>query len=90
VVSEVFGVAPHTGEEARLERVHPVQPEEVEAWPVRDTAVLNRSALLVEDWDPQPAEIVGVAGRPDDRCDVLPDEVESINLSDGGGKTCQS
>ena len=21
-------------------------------WPVRDTAVLNRSALLVEDWDP--------------------------------------
>jgi hypothetical protein len=84
VVREVSRIAADAREQARFERVHPVQAQEVEPRDVSDPALLERPALSVQDRDSQPTLVVAVIGRPDDRRDVLAPHVEALDLGDRG------
>jgi hypothetical protein len=64
-----------------------VQPEEVQPGRLGDATPLYRPATLIEYRNVDPAEVVRVAGRPDDRVDVLPGEVERVDLIEGDGKS---
>ena len=84
MVGEVLRVASDAGKQAGLERVHPVQAEEVEPRHLGDAALVERPTVGIEDRDSQPAVVVVVAGRPDDRGDVLAPQVEGLDLGDCG------
>src|SRR5262249_21003104 len=51
-VCEILGVVPHAPDEARPAPRLPGQPQEIDAGLRRDTAVVFRTALLVERIDP--------------------------------------
>src|SRR5215831_16584008 len=84
VSGEVLRVAADAGEQAGLERVHPVQAQEVEPGHLADSTLLERPALGIEDRDSQPSVVVVVAGCPDDHRDVLAPQVEGLDLGDRG------
>ena len=77
---EVLRVAADAGEQAGPERVHPVQAQEGESRYLGDPAPLQWPAAVIEHRETQPAVVVVVAGCPDDRCDLLAPEVESLDL----------
>ena len=70
MVGDVFRVVPYAPDEAGAAAREPGQPEEVDASLTRHPALVPRAAVLAEGVDLEPAELGGVAGRPDDRRDA--------------------
>lgn len=87
VVGEIFCVAANAGEQAGLDRVHPVQAQEIEPRRRADPALLQRSASDIQDRGQQPAVVVVVAGRPDDRCNVLATQIQDSTSTTVAGRS---
>lgn len=79
-VSEVFGIATHTGQQAGLEGVHPVQTEKQQSRYCGDAALLHRPAVGVGHVGVQPVVVVFVAGGPDDTRDSFAIDVDLLDL----------
>src|SRR6478609_8356572 len=77
---EVFGIGADAREQARLERVHPVQAEEVQPWKWTDSALVEWTSPAIEHRETEPAVVVLVTGGPDDRRNPLAPEVERADL----------
>ena len=67
---QVFGIVPDTPDERGSPSRQPGQPQEVKPRHARNAALMHRAAPVIEGVDLHPAEIEGIARRPDDRVDA--------------------
>src|SRR5262245_30366430 len=71
MIGEIGSVAADERKNRRTERVHPVQSEKIDARTGGNTALLDRSAVGIENRQLHPAEAKLISVRPDDGADVL-------------------
>ena len=62
--------------------MHPVQPEEIDARTGGNAALLDRSALGIEDRQLHPVETIAISVRPDDGADVFLAQIQRADTVD--------
>ena len=71
VIGEISSVLTYKSENGGSPRVHPMQPEEIDAGTGRHTALLDWRAVGMDDRQLYPIEAIAVSGRPDDGANIL-------------------
>src|SRR4029434_5211869 len=82
VIGEIGSIPADERKNGRTERVHPVEPEEIDPGTGGNTTLLCWSALVIENWQLPPAEAIAISVRPDDGADVLFAKIEPADIVD--------
>ena len=82
VIGEIGSVPADERKNGRTERVHPVQPEEIDPGAGGNTTLLDRSALGIDNWQLHPVEAKAISVRPDDGADVLLAKIQRADTVD--------